>query len=134
MRTRSRLTGWSALPIAALLTISCGGINDPSTNQTDTVTGTVSKGGQSSPLAFSASQTGEFSIKVTSFTPSYSGQFGMWYGQGDGCGGVFQSNPFAIVNSPPLSGPIVKGSYCVVVYDLGGFPSNMTFTMTISHP
>ena len=136
---RELLAGAAALAAAGLLTISCGGIQDPSNNQTETFTGTVAtRGGASTPMLFNVSSTGEFTVKVTSFTPSFSGTFATYYGQGDGtnCLSLIQSNSFSTVNAPVLQGQIFKGLYCVVVSDqFGSFPTTgETFTMTISHP
>jgi len=137
---RSTFTGAAALALAGFITVSCGGITDPSKNQTETFNGTVTaRGGQSAPSWFNVSNTGEFTVKVTSMTPSFSSQFGVYYGQGDGgsqCGAIFQNNQFATVNSPALSGQILKGLYCVVVYDFfSTFPTTgESFTLTVSHP
>jgi len=136
---RQTFTGAAALALAGFITVSCGGINDPSKNTTETFTGTVTRGGQSQPNLFTVSTTGEFTVKITNLTPSYSGQFGAFYGQGDAsscapfAGGV---NQFTTVNAPALSGQILKGTYCVVVFDsLNAFPTGgETFTMTVSHP
>ena len=136
---RSTFTGAAALALAGFITVSCGGITDPSKNTTETFNGTVTtRSGASNPIWFNVSNTGEFTIKVTSFTPNFSAQFGMYYGQGDGglnCS-AFQQNPSTTVNAPALSGQIFKGLYCVVVYDyFGVFPTTgETFTLTVSHP
>ncbi|HEY6212354.1 MAG TPA: hypothetical protein VIW45_08720 [Vicinamibacterales bacterium] len=135
-----RLTGAAALLVAALITFSCGGVTDPSSNKTETFNGTITaRGGQSQSFTFSVANTGEFTVKVTSMIPTYSSVFGVYYGQGSssGCqpfaGGI---NPSVTVNAPALSGQIFKGDYCVVVYDsIGAFPTTgETFTMTVSHP
>ena len=137
---RSTFTGAAALALAGFITVSCGGITDPSKNTTDTFNGTVTtRGGSSNPMWFNVSDTGEFTIKVTSMTPTFSSQFGVYYGQGDGatqCPSIFQSNPQSTVNSPVLSGQILKGLYCVVVFDyFGQFPTTgETFTLQVSHP
>ena len=134
---RETLAGAAALALAGLITVSCGGVTDPSQNQTETFNGNVAtRGGSSGVSIFNVANTGEFTVKVTSFTPSYSGQFGIWYGQGDGCASTFQVNQFATVNAPVLTGQILKGQYCVVVYDsLGVFPvTGESFTLTVSHP
>jgi hypothetical protein len=136
---RATLTGAAALALAGLITVSCGGVTDPSQNQTETFNGTVAtRGGSSNPIWFNVSNTGEFTVKVTSFTPNYSGTFATYYGQGDGstCLQLLQQNSFSTVNAPVLQGQIFKGLYCVVVADqVGAFPAaGEAFTMTISHP
>lgn len=124
-----------ALASAALVTIGCGGVTSPSKNSTETFNGTVARGASGAAHSFNVSNTGEFTVKVTNLTPSYSGFFGVLYGQqqGDSCA-LIQANSFSIVNSPVLSGPIVKGSYCVQVFDTGGFTTTETYTLTVSHP
>src|SRR3981189_3224109 len=66
-----------AVLLAAVLAAGCGGIVDPSQNQIETFTGTIAPGGQSQPgpHGFSASKTGEISVKVTQITPSSSNTF-----------------------------------------------------------
>ena len=116
-----------------------GTLIDPSSNTTETFSGTITaRGGSSNAMFFNVSNTGEFTVKVTSFTPSYSGTFTTYYGQGDGstCTSLIQANQFSTVNAPVLQGQIFKGLYCVVVADsIGAFPTTgETFTMTVSHP
>src|SRR5579864_4625189 len=134
-----RLFGAAALAFAGFITVSCGGVTDPSQNVTETFSGVVStRGGISAPVWFNVSNTGEFTVKVTNFTPSYSAQFGTYYGQGDGASvcNYAQVNALSTVNAPVLSGEIFKGQYCVVVYDsANAFPTTgETFTLQVSHP
>jgi hypothetical protein len=119
---------------AALATISCGGITDPSQNTTETFNGTLPKGGQSQIFTFSAGSTGEYTVKTTSMTPTYNSFFGTWIGQGDGCGSLYQQNTLSIVGSQAVNGQILKGNYCVFLYDIGNLTTNETFTLTVSHP
>jgi hypothetical protein len=136
---RATFTGAAALALAGLITVSCGGVIDPSQNQTETFNGAVTaRGGSSQAIWFNVSNTGEFTVKVTSFTPNYSGTFSTYYGQGDGtnCTSFIQSNSFSTVNAPVLQGQIFKGLYCVILSDqFGSFPTTgETFVMTVSHP
>ena len=57
---RARVSGAVALAVAGMLTVSCGGIIDPSQNTVETFTGTVGVQGSFGPIKFSASKTGEF--------------------------------------------------------------------------
>ena len=129
----------AALAVAGLVTSSCGGIVDPSKNVTDTFTGTVQPQGQG-VHPFSTSKTGEFTVKVTSLTPSSSTFFGLILAQGpsDGsCSGnlpIVQQNSFSSVNTPALGGSILPGKYCVFIYDIGTFTTAQTYTLTVSHP
>jgi len=137
---RETCAGAIALALAGLITISCGGVNDPSKNATDTLTVNVAtRGGQSQPATFNVSNSGEYSVKVTGSTPSFSGTFYMIVGLGDAsqCGSIVQQNPFASVNGPALTGAIIqKGLYCVVIADTNGsFPTTgISFTVQASHP
>src|SRR5256885_7634634 len=114
---------------AAVAAAGCGGIVDPSQNQTETFTGTIAPGGQGQAHGFSASKTGEISVKVTQLTPSSSNTFVgvLWTGRdGNGtCTGssrsVFQQNNFAQVSLPAISTQILSGSYCLTLFDVGSF-------------
>src|ERR1700730_5558552 len=78
MATRSSTVGQSvvrtfkgavaALAAAALFTTSCGGIVDPSKNQMQEFSGSVTPQGLD-PHQFSVSKTGEISIKITALAP-----------------------------------------------------------------
>jgi hypothetical protein len=131
----------AALGAAALATVSCGGIVDPSKNVTDTFTGTIPVQGTGIPgHFFSTSKTGEFTVKVTSMQPNSTLFFGTLLAQGpsDGnCVGnlpILQQNSFGTVNTPLLTGAIISGRYCVFLFDIGTFTEPQTYTLTVSHP
>ena len=104
---RSRLV--AAALTAALVAAGCGGIVDPSKNVTETFSGTIPVQGTSSCCGFSTSKSGEFTIKVTSLSPTGGAFFGtvMAYAASDGsCVGSLQpiqQNSFSTVNTPSLS-------------------------------
>lgn len=137
---RSRLV--AAALTAALVAAGCGGIVDPSKNVTETFSGTIPVQGTSSCCGFSTSKSGEFTIKVTSLSPTGGAFFGtvMAYAASDGsCVGSLQpiqQNSFSTVNTPSLSGLIYPGRYCIFLFDIGVFPANtpQNYTLTVSHP
>jgi hypothetical protein len=134
----------AAILFAAVLAAGCGGIVDPSQNQTETFSGTIAPGGQSlpGPHGFSASKTGEISVKVTQLTPSSSNTFVgvIWTGRASNgtctgqLGAVFGQNSFAQVNLPAISTQILSGAYCLLLYDVGSFNTTVSYTVTVSHP
>src|SRR5215813_8870864 len=109
----------AALCAAAFFSVSCSGIVDPSKNTTETFTGTIPVQGTSSCCGFSTSKQGEFTIKVTSLSPTGGAFFGtvMAYAASDGsCVGnltPIQQNSFATANTPALTGLIYPGKYCI---------------------
>src|SRR5215212_2818278 len=117
----------AALTAAAVLTASCGGVVDPSKNVTDTFNGVIPVQGTSPGHGFSSNKTGEYSIKVTSLTPTTGTFFGTVLAQGtsDGaCSGslpIIQQNSFGTVNAPVLASGIIPGKYCVFLFDIGAF-------------
>jgi hypothetical protein len=125
----------AAVAIAALTAAACGGVTDPSKNTLDTFSDTVAVGGTSRVYTFNASNTGEFTIIVTAMSPVSNAVLGSIFGQNTsgGCAPLQQNN-FTVLNAVALSGSIVKGSYCVVAFDVGGLLAPENFTMTISHP
>ena len=136
---RVRCSGAIALAVAGVLTMSCGGIIDPSTNQVEPFSGTVAKGGFSPGFAFTVGKTGEFTVKITALAPNSSVAMGVFYTQalGDGsCSANSQAfqQTVALLNAPALSGQIFAGRYCVFVYDAGALTGPETFTVTVSHP
>ena len=126
-----------ALALIVLATTSCGGIVDPSKNQTDTFTGTLSVGSQQQHQ-FSASKTGEFTAKLTALTPTSTALVGMAivFASNDGaCSATsLQVNNFSSTLTSALGGQILSGKYCLVVYDVGTLQTAQTYTITLSHP
>lgn len=129
----------ATLAVAGLLTMSCGGIIGPSQNTVETFSGTVSVGG-SKAHPFSASKTGEFTVKITALSPISSTVVGLLWAQAasDGaCGAnlaILQQNNFATLNVQALGGSMLSGKYCILVYDVGAFTTTETYTITVSHP
>jgi len=124
-----------ALIAAGLLTISCGGIVDPSKNQMESFDGTVAPQGFSSH-PFKTDRTGEISIKLTALAPLNNVPLGIIWAQADSngnCVSVIQSS-VANLGLPAISGQIFSGNYCVLVYDLGILTASETYTVVVSHP
>jgi hypothetical protein len=133
---RVRLSAF-VLALAGLFTISCGGIVDPSENKTDPFAGTVQPGSARAHW-FSASSTGEIAVKILSITPASSPVLGVQWVQGGGdqtCnGGLLQVNQFATANSTAISGQILSGNYCIIMYDSVGLTQPTNYSITVSHP
>ena len=126
-----------AMAIAAALTTSCGGIIDPSKNAVETFSGTIAPQGIGTFHKFSTSSTGEFTVKVTALSPVSNIPLGidMVYAGSDGsCSSQLYQRNTASLNTPALSGQILSGKYCVVLYDIGAVTVTETYTMTVSHP
>jgi hypothetical protein len=125
----------AALAAAALFTTSCGGIVDPSKNQMQEFSGTVTPQGFT-PHPFSVNKTGEISIKITALAPLNNVPLGIIWAQaaGDGsCVSVIQSG-IGNLGVPAITGQIFSGNYCVLVYDLGILTAPETYTIVVSHP
>jgi hypothetical protein len=128
-----------ALAIAGILTISCGGVVDPSMNVTQTFSGTVAPGGVDTPKAFSVSGTGEFTVKITALSPSNNVALGIDLYQGSpsgtNCtGGLFNRAQFASLNVLAMDSQIFRADYCMLVYDPGVLRATVTYTVSVSHP
>lgn len=132
-----RVPAAAVLAVAGLVTLSCGGITDPSKNTVDPFSGTLAVGGEARH-PFSASKTGELSVKITALAPASNTFVGLIWAQAanDGsCTNAFlQQNNFAQLNVPALSGAIISGKYCIIVYDVGAFTVAQTYTISVSHP
>jgi hypothetical protein len=133
----------ATLAAAALLTVSCGGVVDPSKNVTETFTGTVAVQGTSAGHGFETSKTGEYAIKVTTLSPSSNAFFGTVLAQGLSNGScetsglslpIIQQNSFSTVGTAALQSGIIPGKYCVFLFDIGTFTVPQTYTLTVSHP
>jgi hypothetical protein len=132
---RLRVSAALVLAFAGAVSISCGGIVDPSQNQVQTFSGTVAPGGTSQPMKFS-SQTGEIQVKMLTITPAAVPALGMqWVGSGDGsCNGQLWQATVATSNTTAISTQIQSGSYCLIVYDYIGQTVTANFSLTVSHP
>jgi hypothetical protein len=134
-----RVLAATVLALAGLVTLSCGGITDPSKNTVETFSGTLLVGGQPAVHPFSASKTGEISVKVTALSPVSNTFIGLLWAQAqnDGnCAANVQTlqQTLAQLNIPAIAGPIVSGRYCLFVYDAVGFTAPENYTVTVSHP
>jgi hypothetical protein len=121
---------------AALLSVSCGGVTSPSNNRIDPFSGTLAPGG-SNQVNFSASNTGEFSVVITALTPVSNAVLGAYYGtqQNGGSSCAILSQGAGTLNQVLLSGSIIKGDYCILIYDyLGNLTANENYTLSISRP
>jgi hypothetical protein len=124
----------AAVALAALLTIGCGGVTDPSKNVQDTFTGTLAPN-TAIPFKINVSNGGEFSVKITQLAPNATAIIGTEWDFGDNCDLLVQRNQFTTLNTPALAGAVLqKGTYCAVVYDSIGLTQSQTFTMVVSHP
>jgi hypothetical protein len=129
----------AALILAAIVS-ACGGVVDPSKNQTETFTGTIQPGtgnnGGAHPV--NITKSGEITVTVTSLTPSLPGgtffAVGFFQSVSGQCSVTIQVNQFAIVGSAAISGPISPGSYCVAVFDKGFFTVAEDYMLKVSHP
>jgi hypothetical protein len=133
----SRFRAALVLAVAGALSVSCGGIVDPSQNKVDTFSGTIALQGNGVPHPFSSSKTGEISVKITALSPSSGTLVGLVWAQASGpgaCDGQPIQNTLAQLNIPAISNQILKGNYCIQLYDAGYFSTAQTYTVTVSHP
>jgi hypothetical protein len=132
---RFRVSAAFLLALAGAISISCGGIVDPSQNQVDTFTGTVPPG-SGSVQHFSSAKSGEITVKVVTLTPAAVPViYVQWVGNGDGScnGGLFQAG-LGTANTTAISGQIVSGAYCIALTDYIGQTVTANYTITVSHP
>jgi len=125
----------AAVGIAALVSASCGGVTDPSKNTVDTFTSTLQVGAVN-VHQFNAANSGEISVIIKALSPVTNAVLGVIYGlpQSDGSCAAINGNAGSL-SSVVISGAIVKGSYCLAVYDYFSalsVPEN--YTITVSHP
>src|SRR4051812_15873914 len=115
---RFRVSAAFLLALAGAVSISCGGIVDPSQNQVEPFSGTIAPTGITRHL-FTASKTGEIQVKMLTITPAAVAALGLqWVGSGDGsCNGSLWQSTIATPNTTVISGQIQQGSYCLIVYD-----------------
>lgn len=134
---RARFAAAFTLAAIGLITLSCGGIVDPSKNTSEPFSGTLQPQ-QAATHPFTVSKTGEFTAKVTALAPTSTALVGLAavFAANDGSctNQILQSSNFVTVNAPALSGQIFSGKYCVVIYDVGTLTVAQTYTVTVSHP
>src|SRR5262245_30954723 len=97
----ARFAAAAALAVAASLIAGCHGITTPSSNVTDTFTGTLSPQNQRSH-PFSVSKTGEMTVKLTSWGPNSNLLVGLAWtaANSDGsCTTILQQNNFVSLNA-----------------------------------
>jgi hypothetical protein len=129
-----------ALAVAGLLTMSCGGVVDPSQNTSQVFSGTIVPGGSPDIHPFTAANTGEFTVKITALAPNTSAFVGLQVAQdasNGSCtsfGGLIGQNNFAQLNVLAMSSSIISGRYCVLAFDIGSLTAAETYSVTVSHP
>ena len=127
-----------------LMAAGCKGPVDPSQNKTDTFSGTAQPLNVGPLNTFNVPNLGEITVSLTSLMPGNVAA-GVAYGQpqGNGCLPIQQNAVgTASIGRTALSGQIlIKGTYCVVVFDPSGvllniapWPVAQTYTVTVSHP
>lgn len=133
---RLRVSAALVLALAGAASISCGGITDPSQNTVEPINGTIQVGSARAHW-FSAAKSGEIQVKLLTLTPASIPYLGVQWVQGASdktCnGGQLQVN-FAPANSTAISGQIVSGDYCIILYDAGNLTQPANYSGTISHP
>jgi hypothetical protein len=122
------------LAIAGLLTVSCGGIIDPSKNTVDSFSGTLVPLGPGISNKTSVNNNGEYSVKITALSPTATAVVGVDLYFGPNCESLVNRN-LGTLNQPAFSGLIQqKGTYCVVVYEAIPLAAPLNFTVAFSHP
>ena len=72
-----------AVALVALAAFACGGVSNPSTNKTETFMAIVQPGGVPGTHPFTASNSGEISVTITSMNPTFNGFLTIaWLGAG----------------------------------------------------
>ena len=133
----------AALLAVVAVTAACGGPTNPSQNATDMFSGSVQPLSLGPIHTFNVPNLGEITVTVNSITPGNT-FLGVKYGQpaGNDCLAI-QQNVVSSSNlgRTALSGSIiVKGTYCVVLFDpiglIGGAPLTVAqnYSVTVSHP
>jgi hypothetical protein len=125
-----------AAGVVAMLSGACGGINTPSSNQTETFSGTLQPKAANDQHKFNVSKTGEFTAKLTAWGPNsqiFAG-LALTLATGDGsCTVARQQNNFVLVNAQAMLDQLVPGKYCIIIFDPGTLTAPQTYTITISH-
>jgi hypothetical protein len=124
-------------PAAVVLAMSlagCGSPNDPSAQAgTETFSGTVAIG-QTAAHNFSTAADGPASVTITSLAPDSAVPVGLAIGNPGNNGAC---SAFAFLQAARLGitlpGTLSKGTYCVMIYDVGNLTVTNTYTLTVTH-
>ncbi len=122
--------------VVAVFSGACGGINTPSSNQTETFSGTLQPKAANTQHNFNVSKTGEFTAKLTAWAPNsqiFAG-LALTLATSDGsCTAARQQNNFVLVNAQAMLDQLVPGKYCIIIFDPGTMTAPQTYTITVSH-
>lgn len=124
------------MAIATLAAAGCGSIVDPSQNQTETLSGTLTTG-NASAQAFNVSKGGEYSITLLSVTPTLPAGvlFQVFLGQNttQGCAPITAN--LVQVGQVALSSSIVPSAYCAGISDINRVvPTSVIYSLQVRHP
>jgi hypothetical protein len=125
-----------AAGVVALFSCACGGIQTPSSNQTEQFSGTLQPKAANTQHNFNVSKTGEFTAKLTAWAPNSQIFAGLvlTLAAGDGsCTAARQQNNFVLLNAQAMLDQLVPGKYCIVIFDPGTLTAPQTYTITVSH-
>jgi hypothetical protein len=105
---------------------------------TDTFTGNVALQASDSH-AFVIGLTGKIAITLTNVGPAPTAEVGVGIGIPTGltCALTLGEGTNAITtagSTPQISGTILPGTFCVVVYDVGRLTEPVDYTVTVNHP
>jgi hypothetical protein len=121
--------------VVAFMSGACGGINTPSSNQTEQFSGTLPAKGANTHN-FNVSKTGEFTAKLTAWAPNsqiFAG-LALTLANGDGaCTVARQQSNFVVLNTQAMLDQLIPGKYCIIIFDPGTLTAPQTYTITISH-
>jgi hypothetical protein len=127
--------GTAVLAIAGLITVSCGGIIDPSKNMVESFSDMLVPQGPQILKQFEVRNNGEYSARITALSPTPTAAFGLNLYFGANCEVPVNGNTFATLNQPAFSGLIQqKGTYCLIAYETIALAAPLNFTVAFSHP
>jgi hypothetical protein len=140
MRTSSA----AALFVVALAAAGCKGPTDPAQNVNSTCQGSVQPLSQGPICSFTESNTGEFTVSVTSMIPGQA-YLGLVYGSFSGGACAQQQSGIAgpsNIGAASITGQVlVTGTYCVQAFDpsllSAAYPSLLVpqnYTIQVNHP